>query len=94
MTTLSRTAPALLAAAMLGLSACSAPAEEEAANEEAVVEEMDEAEDETEAVAEGEGEAIEICDEDGNRYASEDEAADAGLEPAQYGATYCQYFEE
>ena len=36
---------------------------------------------------------IVICDEDGNRYASEEEAKAAGLDEAQYGATYCQYFE-
>ncbi|MDE1467211.1 hypothetical protein [Aurantiacibacter sp. D1-12] len=38
-------------------------------------------------------ETLDICDENGNRYASNEEAEAAGLEPAQYGATYCQYFE-
>ncbi len=32
---------------------------------------------------------ISFCDGEGNRYASEAEAQAAGLEPAEYGATYC-----
>jgi hypothetical protein len=36
---------------------------------------------------------FEVCDENGNRYPSEEAAQKAGLEEAQYGATYCQYFE-
>ncbi|MCJ8189894.1 hypothetical protein [Sphingomicrobium aestuariivivum] len=35
--------------------------------------------------------SYEVCDEDGNRYPSEQAAKDAGLEEAQYGATYCDY---
>lgn len=34
-------------------------------------------------------EGLPICDENGNVYASEVEAAESGLVPAQYGATYC-----
>ncbi len=34
-------------------------------------------------------ESMPICDENGNVYASEQEARDAGLSEAQYGATYC-----
>ena len=37
--------------------------------------------------------AFEVCDESGNRYPSEDAAKAEGLEEAQYGATYCQYFD-
>jgi len=37
--------------------------------------------------------SFEVCDESGNRYPSEEAARQAGLEEAQYGATYCQYFE-
>lgn len=32
---------------------------------------------------------MEVCDDAGNRYASDAEAEAAGLVPAQYGATYC-----
>jgi hypothetical protein len=39
-------------------------------------------------------ERILICDEFGNKYQSEEEAKKAGLKDAQFGATYCQYFEE
>jgi hypothetical protein len=35
-----------------------------------------------------------ICDENGNVYASEAEAKAAGLNEAQYGATYCQYIDD
>lgn len=34
-------------------------------------------------------ENVTFCDEHGNRYLSEEQAEDAGLTPAQYGATYC-----
>lgn len=37
-------------------------------------------------------EAIEVCDGDGNRYASEAEAEAAGLDRAEYGATYCSKY--
>ncbi len=33
--------------------------------------------------------AITICDDKGNRYASEDDARAAGLPDAAFGATYC-----
>lgn len=39
-------------------------------------------------------ESTPICDENGNVYASEQEAKDAGLTEAQYGATYCQYLDD
>ncbi len=35
-----------------------------------------------------------ICDETGNRYTNEQEAKATGLSESQYGATYCQYFDE
>ena len=38
-------------------------------------------------------EAYEVCDADGNRYASDADAEAAGLERAEYGATYCEYAE-
>jgi hypothetical protein len=41
-----------------------------------------------------ESDNIVICDENGNRYANEQEAAATGLTEAQYGATYCQYFDK
>ena len=37
---------------------------------------------------------ISFCDGEGNRYASEEEAEAAGLEPAEYGATYCPEYLE
>jgi len=37
---------------------------------------------------------INICDENGNIYTTEQEAKAAGLSESQYGATYCQYFDE
>lgn len=54
----------------------------------------------TEAISVGDGlsseteQAFVVCDENGNRYASEEDAVAAGLSEAQYGATYCQYFED
>lgn len=36
---------------------------------------------------------IPICDEDGNRFKTEQDARATGLEYHQFGATYCQYFE-
>ncbi|MBX7492619.1 hypothetical protein K3163_05295 [Qipengyuania sp. 1NDW9] len=82
---------------LLLTAACGAPdevaeVEAEAATESGTeVDPATEAETATsEAVAE---DTIVICDEDGNRYASEEQAKAAGLEEAQYGATYCQYFE-
>lgn len=41
------------------------------------------------AVDEAETSEMPICDENGNVYASEEEAAATGLSEAQYGATYC-----
>ena len=38
-------------------------------------------------------EAFEVCDADGNRYASEADAEAAGLDRAEYGATFCEYAE-
>lgn len=35
---------------------------------------------------------VTVCDEFGNRYASEQMARDAGLEDAQFGATYCKEY--
>ena len=75
---------ALLIAA---LAACSEPGDQ--ATEAAPVEtEVADTEGSTPAEAD-----FEVCDENGNRYPSEYAAKEAGLEEAQYGATYCQYFE-
>ena len=89
---------AVVAGAVIGLAACGDTSED-------VTDETAEATEETTELAEeaieevtGDGEAttgeMTICDEDGNRYASEEDAAAAGLEEAQYGATYCEYIEE
>lgn len=82
-------AAAIAAFSLMTVSACTA-AEEEGDAAEVAVEESEEAIENAQDITA----AMEICDEDGNRYASEQEAADAGLEPAQYGATYCEYLEE
>jgi hypothetical protein len=34
-----------------------------------------------------------LCDEKGNKFISEDEAKKHWLEDSQFGATFCQYFE-
>lgn len=78
----------------LMLSACNAPAE--------VDEDQAESSDEVAAQDLSQGgaataetdETYEVCDESGNRYASEADAAAAGLSYAEYGATFCEYIEE
>ncbi len=37
-------------------------------------------------------ENIDLCDENGNRYSSEQEALDAGLSYAEFGATLCSEY--
>ena len=69
------------------VAACGAPAQPEA-EEEAV-----EAAVEAEAPATPSTEAYEVCDEKGNRYPSEADAEAAGLERAEYGATFCEFAE-
>ena len=69
------------------VAACGAPAQPEAW-EEAV-----EAAVEAEAPATPSTEAYEVCDEEGNRYPSEADAEAAGLERAEYGATFCEFAE-
>lgn len=39
--------------------------------------------------AASEAETFEVCDENGNRYPSEEDAEAAGLSRAEYGATFC-----
>ncbi|RGP41163.1 hypothetical protein BPTFM16_01459 [Altererythrobacter insulae] len=77
----------IIANSALILAACSGQGEEPE-----TVEEVDATEVEAELPETSET-AFEVCDENGNRYASEEAAKEAGLEEAQYGATYCQYFE-
>nr|WP_298897564.1 hypothetical protein [uncultured Altererythrobacter sp.] len=76
-----------IALPIAALAACSAPGEQAA---EPAVDEAVTVEAEQSAATEAD---FEVCDENGNRYPSEDAAKAAGLEEAQYGATYCQYFE-
>ena len=82
---------------LLLTGACGSPDEVAEVEAEAAAEsgtEVDPATDAEAATTEEPAEdTIVICDEDGNRYASEEEAKAAGLDEAQYGATYCQYFE-
>ena len=89
---------AVVAGAVFGLAACGDSAEdvtdETAEATEETTEAVEEATEEVAEAGEAASEEMTICDENGNRYASEEDAAAAGLEEAQYGATYCQYFEE
>ncbi|MBT8428087.1 MAG: hypothetical protein KJO02_08675 [Erythrobacter sp.] len=82
---------------LLLTGACGTPDEVAELEAEAAAESGTEVDPATEAEAVTTEEATEdtivICDEDGNRYASDEEAKAAGLDEAQYGATYCQYFE-
>ncbi|QZD93178.1 hypothetical protein K3162_03875 [Qipengyuania xiapuensis] len=88
---------AAASAVLLLTGACGAPDEVAEVEAEAAMEsgtEVDPATEAETATSEASAEdTIVICDEDGNRYASEEEAKAAGLDEAQYGATYCQYFE-
>ena len=92
----------LITAAAAGTSllltgACGAPDEVAEVEPEAAAESGTQIDSATEAevvtVEQAAEDNVEICDEDGNRYASDEEAKAAGLDEAQYGATYCQYFE-
>ncbi|WP_226698824.1 hypothetical protein [Qipengyuania gaetbuli] len=69
------------------VAACGAPAQPEAEEEVAA------AAAEVEAPAAQETEAFEVCDADGNRYPSEADAEAAGLDRAEYGATFCEFAE-
>lgn len=77
----------IIASSAFILAACSGPSEEPE-----TVEQVEAAAVEAELPETSETD-FEVCDENGNRYASEEAAKEAGLEEAQYGATYCQYFE-
>lgn len=69
------------------VAACGAPAQPEA-EEEAVEAAVD-----ADAPATPSAEAYEVCDEKGNRYPSEADAEAAGLERAEFGATFCEFAE-
>ncbi len=75
------------------IAGCSGAAEEEPAKSDAV----EAAEASTAEVVTAEPapstDAFEVCDADGNRYASEADAEAAGLDRAEYGATFCEYVE-
>ena len=77
--------------AVFTVAACSDASDESVEGEAAVIESIP-------AEAQNEGDAQtaevwEVCDEDGNRYPSEADAEAAGLDRAEYGATYCEYTE-
>lgn len=76
----------------LSVVACSGAAEEETTQEE-VVEETAPTEATSDAAVKESTEVFEVCDEDGNRYPSEADAEAAGLDRAEYGATFCEYAE-
>ena len=76
----------------LSVVACSGAAEEETTEEE-VVEETAPAEATSDVAVTASTEVFEVCDEDGNRYPSEADAEAAGLDRAEYGATFCEYAE-
>lgn len=83
---------AFAAVCTLAVVACSGATEEEATDE-AVLEAPAPAEATSDAAAVESIEVFEVCDEAGNRYASEADAEAAGLERAEYGATFCEYAE-
>lgn len=83
---------ALIATAALSVAACSGATEEEPAPEIEAVE-IDPAVADTDAAATESTEVFEVCDEAGNRYPSEADAEAAGLDRAEYGATFCEYIE-
>lgn len=66
---------------------------EDTAVEEVAVEEAAQAAMQSEEATNGPKEVFEVCDADGNRYPSEAEAEAAGLDRAEYGATFCDYIE-
>lgn len=82
---------------VLSIGACLGAVEQEPAQE-AGLEEAATAEaasaDAADDTAETEStKAFEVCDADGNRYTSEADAEAAGLDRAEYGATFCEYVE-
>ncbi|MBW0144019.1 hypothetical protein [Sphingomicrobium clamense] len=83
-----------MGASLLMLSACDSADETTAEATEEAVEEVEATDGAMEPMASEEETAMEICDENGNRYPNEEAAKEAGLEEAQYGATYCEYIEE
>lgn len=88
---------ALMAMSALSIAACAGEAQEEP-TQEAALEETAAAEpagaDAVDSAALAEStEAFEVCDADGNRYPSEADAEAAGLDRAEYGATFCEYAE-
>lgn len=92
------TTKALVAAmSALAVAACSGATEEapteEAPTEEAATEEAEPAASQSETSVAQSTEVFEVCDADGNRYPSEADAEAAGLERAEYGATFCEYAE-
>ena len=77
----------------LTLAACSGPADEETVEEAGAGAEAPVASVVATDEAEPASEAFEVCDADGNRYPSEADAEAAGLDRAEYGATFCEYAE-
>lgn len=82
----------LVAMSAFTVVACSGAAEEEP-TEEAVLEEAATAADAGDAATSQSAEVFEVCDENGNRYPSDADAEAAGLDRAEYGATFCEYAE-
>lgn len=80
----------------LSIAACSGASEEETAAETGAEPAAEEAAPEavtSEAASSESPEVFEVCDEAGNRYPSEADAEAAGLDRAEYGATFCEYAE-
>lgn len=87
--------PILAAAGALAIAGCSGAAEEEPAAETAqeapAMAETAGSDPAGDTVAGESAEVFEVCDADGNRYPSEADAEAAGLDRAEYGATFCEY---
>jgi|GEM_PF-2931886 len=74
--------------AAVAVAACS-EASEEAVQEKVTAEEATVAEAQSEPDFQA-AETWEVCDENGNSYPSEADAEAAGLDRAEYGATFCE----
>lgn len=76
----------------LSVAACSGATEEESAQD-VTTEEAAPAPAASEAAVATSSEVFEVCDENGKSYPSEADAEAAGLDRAEYGATFCDQAE-
>lgn len=82
----------LAAASIFSVAACSGPTEEHTTKD-VTSEEAPPSPSPSGAAAVTEPEVFEFCDENGDHYPSETDAEAAGLDRAEYGATFCDHGE-